>query len=258
MELIDTHCHLDIREFDEDRLSILDNCNQLGIKGMIMPGIVQSGWHHLLQLSTDHQQLFAAPGLHPCFLENVSADALSKLESLLQKSRLVVAVGEIGMDFHMDGFDEEKQKLYFREQVNLAANANLPLILHVRKAHDQVISILKRMHFSQGGVVHCYSGSLQQATNYLSLGFKIGIGGVVTYPRSARLRKIAGRLPLDSFVLETDAPDIPVCGQEKERNRPENLIKILDAFSERRSESRDAVIEQLHKTTLDLFPRIDE
>ncbi len=255
--MIDTHCHLDAAAFDKDRSAILDRCSELGIRALIIPGVTQSAWDSLFELTGSHQSLFVAPGIHPCFLDKAEESDLKTLEDHIQKQGKIVALGEIGLDFFIKDYREAKQLFYFTEQTKIAGKSGLPLILHVRKAHDQVISYLKRSRFNFGGVVHCYSGSLQQATKYLDLGFKLGIGGVITYQRSSRLRKIVSDLPLESFVLETDAPDIPLSGKEGRRNSPEYLVEILDAVSVLRKESREEVRQQLYQNTQLIFPGLE-
>jgi TatD DNase family protein len=176
---------------------------------------------------------------------------------MLNKHSQTVAVGEVGLDFFIRDYDKAKQCLFFETQVECAKTSKLPLILHVRKAHDQVSSMLKKKNFHHGGVVHCYSGSYQQATRYLDLGFKLGIGGVVTYPRSTRLHKLVKDLPLDSFVLETDAPDIPPLGKERQRNRPDYLPEIFKAFADLRNEALEEISEQVYHNTTSLFSKLN-
>jgi len=243
--------------FDRDRGQILEHCQQLAIRKLIMPGVYREDWLRLLQLSRRHEDmLYAALGLHPCFLDQADQEDLNELENLLQNNPQVVAIGEIGLDFFDKGVNEERQRFFFQQQVALADRFQLPLILHVRKAHDQAASILKRLKFSRGGVVHAYSGSLQQAGKYLELGFKLGIGGVVTYERSSRLHNIVTSLPLSAFLLETDAPDIPPHGHEKQRNNPEYLPEIFQAFAGKRPEPEDELISALYQNTVETFKRL--
>ncbi len=258
MPLIDTHCHLDFPDFDEDRNQLLQNCRELGIRQLIIPGVCQKDWQRVINMADNESCLFPALGIHPCFVEEHGESSLELLKSFLFNQPRVLAVGETGLDFFIKDYNESRQRFFFEQQVETAKVAARPLILHVRKAHDQVSSTLKKTGFNHRGIVHCYSGSYQQASRYLDLGFKLGIGGVITYPRSTRLHKIVRDLPLDSFVLETDAPDIPPFGKEKQRNSPESLTRIFDSFTEFRKESKSKVMDTLLDNTISLFPELKE
>lgn len=253
MTLIDTHCHLDFPEFDADRELILQRSHARGIEKMILSGVLADGWSRLIDLSKRYPQLYAAPGLHPNFLDQGDPADLERLDHFISNGLPLVAIGETGLDFYCKKDDYSDQYCYFEMQIELAARHQLPLILHVRKAHDQVARLLKQKRFSNGGVVHCYSGSLQQAQRYLDMGFKLGIGGVVTFPGSHRLHRIVSGLPLSSFVLETDAPDIPPYGRTGERNSPEYLTDIFHGFCQYRDEEEDQLREALYQNTIALF-----
>jgi TatD DNase family protein len=159
---------------------------------------------------------------------------LQALETWLEQEP-AVAVGEIGLDFYVDGLDHQRQQVLFEKQLQLARAASLPVLLHVRKAHDQVLATLKRIRVC-GGIAHAYNGSLQQAAQYRDLGFRFGFGGMLTFERSSKLRVLARELPLDDLVLETDAPDMTVVQHRGERNSPEYLPYCLAALAEIREE----------------------
>jgi len=255
--LIDTHCHLDHILFDDDRKQVVQQCKLSGVPRIVLPGVELTGWHKQWELSQEYPSLFIAPGLHPCFMASHDENHLDQLvEFLVKNPDKVVGVGETGLDFSLENRDEKQQEIFFIRQIEIAKTQNLPLILHVRKAHDRVFKLLKEQKFSEGGIVHCYSGSLQQAENYLKLGFKLGIGGVITNPRAFRLQKIAKNLPLSAFVLETDAPDIPLANRRGERNSPEYLPEILNGFGNGRKESLREVKEQLYQNSITLFPKL--
>jgi len=257
MYLIDTHCHLDDPVFDPDRETMLRSCLEKGVKQLIVPGVVASGWERLFRICGESADIYAAPGLHPCFISNHRTEQLTDLINLVRQFRnKVVAIGECGLDLYADGDEFEIQREFFSLQIEMAVQLNLPLILHGRKAHDQILKIIKEKKFTGGGTVHCYSGSLQQAERYLDFGFKLGIGGVVTYERSHKLHRTVSSLPLSAFVLETDAPDIPVSGRQKTRNSPEYLPEIFQAFLNHREESEEETMNQLYSNTLELFPAL--
>ncbi|MCP4749846.1 MAG: TatD family hydrolase [Proteobacteria bacterium] len=259
MTFIDTHCHLDFPEFDGDREKVLRTCEERNVRRFILPGVTRNRWESLVSLGRNAQQLYIAPGLHPAFTVHHRQEDLAVLAGIIEENRdIVVGIGETGLDFFYKGFDADTQIEYFTQQVTMAGEAKLPLILHVRKAHDQAVKILRSHGFSHRGIVHCYSGSLQQAGRYLDLGFKLGVGGVVTYERSTRLRKTVSELPLSSFVLETDAPDIPVNGRQGERNSPEYLPEIFGALATFRNETEEEVRNQLYHNTIELFPALED
>jgi len=239
MELIDSHCHLDVAAFDADRQAVLARARDNAVAGIVVPGIQASGWQALVALCHGETGLYPALGMHPVFLEQHQPADLQLLESQLAAQH-VVAIGEIGLDFYVDGLDHERQQQLFESQLAIAAAANLPVLLHVRKAHDQVLATLRRIRV-RGGICHAFNGSLQQASQYRDLGFRLGFGGMLTFERSTRLRKLARALPLDAMVLETDAPDMTVSQHRGERNSPEYLPYCLAALADARNEDPEEV-----------------
>jgi TatD DNase family protein len=143
----------------------------------------------------------------------------------------VIAIGEIGLDHHVAGLDPERQTWLLERQLAIARAAGLPVLLHVRKAHDEMLALLRRQPVPAGGIAHAFNGSLQQARQYLELGFKLGFGGMLTFERSRKLRRLATELPLDALVLETDAPDMTVASHHGERNSPEYLPEVLETLA---------------------------
>ncbi len=241
MELIDTHCHLDIKEHFHQLERSLADARNAGVRKFVVPGVTQAGWQRLMDICQKEQNLFAAPGLHPLYLAHHHPQHLEELEELTTRSRSgksgsPVAIGEIGLDYYVDPVDRTAQQQLFEHQLKIAQNAQLPLLLHVRKAHDQVLATLRRKHFGHGGIVHAFNGSFQQACHYIKLGFGIGICGTITYDRARRIRKVASQLPRESLVLETDAPDIPPAAHWGESNYPAYLPEILDALALLRGE----------------------
>ncbi len=166
------------------------------------------------------------------------------LAEYLQKysaKREIAAIGEVGLDFYNGRKTEPLQRKAFTAQIRLAKKYNLPLLLHIRKAHDEALSLLRQENFAscgRGGIVHAYSGSMQQAEHYIKMGFLFGIGGSITYPRAKKLRLIAKELPRQSIVLETDSPDMPPLGCLRGANTPARLAEIAAVLAELRGESR--------------------
>ncbi len=241
MELIDTHCHLDMEDCFPRFEEALAEVKTAGVGKIILPGVTQAGWRRLIEVSDPDRGLFAAPGLHPLYLAHHSTHHLQELEELVNNAgvKRPVAIGEIGLDYYVTTIDRTAQQQLFEQQLKIAAAARLPVLLHVRKAHDQVLATLRRKQFAHGGIVHAFNGSFQQAGHYIKLGFGIGICGTITYDRSRKIRKVAAQLPQESLVLETDAPDIPTANHNGEDNHPKYLPEILDALAALRREPRE-------------------
>lgn len=239
MKLIDTHCHLDTQAFDADREQVIFNARRAGVRGFVVPAIAAAGWPGILQLCRTHADCHPALGLHPVFLDRHRKEDLAGLERALE-SEQPLAVGEIGLDFFIPEPDRDRQQVLLEEQLVLAASFRLPVLLHVRKAHEEVLSAL-RVTGVRGGIAHAFNGSLQQAHRYLDLGFKLGFGGMLTYERSRKLRDLARSLPDDALVLETDAPDMTVSAHRGGRNSPEYLPDCLHALAEVRGASPEAI-----------------
>ena len=242
MRLIDTHCHLDVDDFDADRAAILRRCHRAGITRIVVPAIQAAGWGKLLELCRQETALYPALGLHPVYIDSHRDSDLNALEEKLALEN-PLAVGEIGLDYYLAELDPGRQRELFEAQLSIARNAGLPVLLHVRKAHDHVLAALRRIRVP-GGIAHAFNGSLQQAQQYLELGFKLGFGGTLTYERSKKIRQLAHDLPLEAIVLETDAPDMVVSQHRGERNSPEYLPEILAALVEVREEDAPGLAEQ--------------
>ena len=241
-ELIDSHCHLDFPVFDADRSEILAKAKNAGIVGMVIPGTVESSWPTLVRLAMTDKRLHAALGLHPMFVSEHKDAHVRELEKVLNFSK-PVAIGEIGLDKQIDNGDYPAQEHFFKAQLAIAKSAGLPVLLHVRKAHDEVLHHLRHVAPERGGIVHAFNGSEQQAQQYLDLGFKLGFGGALTYPRALKLQRLVQVLPLSALVLETDSPDIKPAFETGERNTPLNLPGILDAIARLRGEPAEAIAQ---------------
>src|SRR3569832_1977824 len=234
MELIDTHCHLDVADFDADRDDVLAACRANGVTRIVIPGVGAAGWGSILALCADEPGLYPTLGLHPVYLDRHRDEDVEELADWVAHHR-PVAVGEIGLDFYIDDPDRARQQALFEAQLRIAAEADLPVLLHVRKAHDEVISTLRRIRV-KGGICHAYNGSLQQARRDNDHGNKKRNSGMLTYERSSKLRGRARELPLDAIVIETDAPDLTVASHRGERNSPAYLPECLAALAALRDE----------------------
>ena len=241
-EIIDTHCHMDMIQFRSDFDGILDRSMCAGVSDFVIPGYVRSGWDRILEICIKKPYLHPCLGLHPAYLDLHRDGDIEELREL--SSRKLAAIGEIGLDFQKGRKCERVQQRLFEQQLYIAEESSLPVLLHVRKAHDQVLATLRRKRFDNGGIVHGFNGSRQQADHYVKLGFKLGYGGTLTYDRASRIRKLAAELPLTSIVLETDAPAMPLAGRRGATNSPEYLPEILDTLVLLRSETKEEIASQ--------------
>ena len=221
---------------------MLAACRASGVCGIVVPAVTAAGWPGLRALCAAHPDLHAAYGLHPVYVAAHGEADLAALEAELAAGD-AVAVGEIGLDFHVDDPDPERQRALLDAQLAIAATARLPVLLHVRKAHDEVLAALRRTRVP-GGIAHAFNGSLQQAGQYLDLGFRLGFGGMLTFERSRKLRALARDLPPEALVLETDAPDLAVASHRGERNSPAYLPEVLAALAEVRGGRLEEVAAQ--------------
>lgn len=252
--MIDTHCHLDFPQFDSDREFVLTRCQLAGINKIIVPGTQASRWPTQISICKSSSSLSFALGIHPYYAGAAIADDLDKLDKLLNLHRTdTVAIGETGLDFHLPEESHQSQIDFFIEQIHLANKYRLPLILHHRKSHNETIRLLKQQHFVHSGVVHAFSGSLQEANSYIDMGFKLGAGGTITYARATKTRDTFKLVPLESIVLETDAPDMPMSGRQGQRNSPEYLGEVARHLAGIRGISVSEVVEQTNANSTQLF-----
>lgn len=251
MEIFDTHCHLDFPEFDNDRDEVIAECQRLGVKHILIPGVTVDKWEDVIQTSGLSENYYAALGLHPYFLQQHVMEDIDRLVEAVKKYR-PVAIGEIGLDYHLDSLDKQKQQEIFESQLDVAKSFDLPVVLHVRKAHDEVLKLLRAKHL-RGGTVHAFSGSEQQAKQYIELGFKLGFGGSITFERANKLRRMVKEFPLETIVLETDAPDMPPQSKRDGRNSPCYIIEALEVIASLRNQSKEDIAAITTSTAINLF-----
>ena len=237
--LVDSHVHIDDASFDGDRAQVLACAAAAGVRSMVVPGIDAASWPRIEALCQRHRGLYPAYGLHPLFLAQHRPEHLQLLRERLHHGD-AVALGEIGLDFYVEALDREQQQSYFEQQLALAQQFELPVIVHARRAVEEVVLALK--HFpGLRGVVHSFAGSEQQAERLYDMGFMLGIGGPVTYPRAKRLRSLVANMPIGHLLLETDAPDQPNAGHQGARNEPVRMLETLRTIAELRGESAEAI-----------------
>ena len=251
---VDTHCHFDFPPFTGHEAQSIQQAAGAGVQAIIVPAIEAAHFDRVLDLAGTHTALYAALGLHPIVIEKHLDAHIEVLEDKLRsESKKLVAIGEIGLDLYRDDPQFERQQTILDAQLKLAKHHNLPVILHSRRTHDKLAMHLKRHDLPRTGVVHGFAGSLQQAQRFIELGYKIGVGGTITYPRASKTRDVMTQLPLSSLLLETDAPDMPLNGFQGEPNRPEQAARVFATLCELRDEPADVIADALLRNTHDLF-----
>jgi len=256
--LIDSHCHLHAAEFDADRDVVATSALNAGVSTIVVPSVHRANFDTVRQLAQAHAHCHYALGIHPMYVDQSEPADLEVLAELLSQESQPspVAVGEIGLDFFVDGYDREKQTYFFTEQLKLAKRFDLPVILHVRKSVDEILKHLRLIKV-KGGIAHAFNGSRQQAEIFIDMGFKLGFGGVMTYPRALKIRELAATLPLEAIVLETDSPDIPPewLGHQG-RNSPDQLPAIAQVLADLRGLKVTQVAEITTKNARLSLPKI--
>ena len=257
--LIDSHCHLDAPEFDADRDEVVHAAKQAGVDIIVIPAVARENFQQVIDLSNQYTHCRFALGIHPMYVDNAHPSDLSLLKALVSQhiaTNKLVAIGEIGLDFFVTQQNRETQEYFFSEQLKIAQAFDLPVVLHVRKAVDDVLKHL-RHHKVRGGIAHAFNGSAQQAQAFIDLGFKLGFGGAMTYARALKIRELAKTLPLESIVLETDAPDIPPeWVGTKGRNAPAELLKIAQVLADLRGVKVSQIIEKTGESVYTVLPKI--
>lgn len=251
--LFDSHCHFDFPVFDENRQALWQACVDKQIKHLLIPGVEPKQWPALKALMDSYPDCFMAAGIHPWHARQAqwSQNTAEQLQDCLSH-RQCIAVGECGLD-KLVAIPFEQQMFIFEQQLALACEFKRPLIIHARKSHNETITLLKHYRPPAGGVIHAFSGSLQLAQQYWAMGFLLGIGGTITYPRANKTRATVTQMPLEALILETDAPDMPVSGEQGKTNSPLQLITIAETLASLREASLDNIAQATTHNAYALF-----
>lgn len=250
--LIDTHIHLDAPEYAATLQAVIADARNTGVRAFVLPGVAPASFGSVAALAAQHADVFAAYGVHPMYVDQVDDAALDAVGARLQFGG-AIAVGEIGLDYFVEGSDRARQQAFYVAQLKVARSLELPVLLHLRRAQDDVLKFLRRIEVP-GGIAHAFNGSRQQADAFISLGFKLGFGGAMTYSGSSRIRALAATLPLEAIVLETDGPDIPPAWRPEGPSLPGELFRYAAVLAELRGEPVDRVIEQTGQNALAALP----
>jgi TatD DNase family protein len=266
---IDSHCHLDAAEFDADRAAVAERAYTARVTRLVLPAVEVANFTRVRELAHEFGCAYAL-GIHPLYTGGALGGDLGRLQQALADQRddpRLVAVGEIGLDFFVPGFDAARQTQFYIAQLELARAAGLPVILHLRRAADAVLAGLCRVGVP-GGIAHAFNGSAVQAAQYVERGFRLGFGGALTYERATRIRALATSLPETALVLETDAPDIPpqwlhrraaerAAGAATGRNEPAQLPRIGAVLAGLRGWTLERTAATTSANTRAALPRLD-
>jgi len=248
--LIDTHCHLDAAEFDADRDAVYAAAIAGGVDTLVVPAVSRDNFAAVAATCERYPGCLPAWGLHPMFIDVHRPEHLADLRTQIEAQR-PVAIGEIGLDRFVD-LDYATQEFFCVEQLKIAQEYDLPVLLHCRRANDQLLKHLRKIRV-RGGIAHAFNGSPQQADEFIKLGFRLGFGGAFTWPRANNLRRLAVDLPLEAIVLETDSPDIPPVWIGRGRNAPGELPRIAQILAELRGLDIGAVAQATTRNARELF-----
>ena len=244
---IDTHCHLDAHEFGGESVEQARKARAQGVGMIVIPAVETANFSIVADLAASVDNGCYALGIHPIYVPNAKEDDLRVLRERVEAALAdpgFVALGEIGLDFFIPMLTEpamrEKQIFFFREQLKIARDFELPVLMHVRRSQDVVLKHARQIR-PAGGIAHAFNGSFQQAQGYIDLGFKLGFGGAMTFTRALQIRRMAAELPLEAIVLETDAPDISPSWIHPGRNSPDQIPRIGAVLAELRGISVDEV-----------------
>lgn len=253
MTLIDTHTHLYVEQFAEDREEVVRRAKNVGVERMYLPNIDVGSIEGLLALeASDPQSCIAMMGLHPCSVKDDYQEQLGQIRSWLEK-RPFAAVGEIGMDLYWDQTYEKEQEKAFLTQVEWALEFDRPIVIHSRETIDQLIKLVREVGDSHlRGIFHCFTGTVEQAEQIMELGFYLGIGGVLTFKNSG-LDKTVAQLPLERLVLETDAPYLAPVPHRGKRNESAYVLNVAEKLADVQGISLKAVAEQTTANANTLF-----
>lgn len=237
--LIDAHCHLDLPDFDDDREAVFERASAEGVHRFVVPATTRARWNKVLALG-EREDVKVCLGLHPYFIDQHHESDLDALNQALAAHPEVVAVGECGIDARFaDTLDDQWR--FFDAQLRLAKRHRLPVVIHCVQANDRVAKRLRQLDLPAGGLIHAFSGSPEQARQFLDLGFTLGLGGALTHERAKRLHRAVVSLPDEGYVLETDSPDMPLAGCQGERNEPANVAEVCRHVAKLREQTIDQV-----------------
>ena len=259
---IDSHCHLDASEFGDAASLLAEQARAAGVSWIIVPSVERANFDKVANLSATLPACVYALGIHPMYVPDASEEDLGVLRERVQlaiNDKHFVAVGEIGLDFFVSDLTtapmRAKQEFFYTEQLKIARDFDLPVILHVRRSQDTLLKYLRRIQV-KGGIAHAFNGSVQQAQAFIDLDFVLGFGGAMTFTRALQIRRLAASLPLSALVLETDAPDISPSWLHPATNSPAQTPLIAAVLAELRGQSLSDIAQQTTDNVARVLPRL--
>ena len=251
--IFDSHAHYDDAQFDEDRMDVLSHLKDAGVAKVVN---ISNGWDDLLKTLELIKQvpfLYGTVGIHPCKVSELNDERMEQMRDFCSGDK-IVAVGEIGLDYYWMSDPKEVQKEWFIRQLRLAKEVNLPVVIHSRDASQDTFDIMKAEHAgTTGGVIHCYSGSVEMAREYVKMGYFLGIGGVVTFKNSKTLKKVAAEIPLEHIVIETDCPYLAPTPYRGKRNSSAYLPMVVEEIARLRGISPEEVESVTYENAMRLY-----
>lgn len=252
-KLIDTHAHLDFKDYESNLDEILEEARANGIEKIIIPGVTVKDLDKIITLVEKYPDLFGAVALHPSDAKDWNENSYKKLKEYAQHPK-IIAIGETGLDYYWDKTFIELQKFVFKEHIRLAKELNLPLIIHDREAHLNVLDILRETDAKESsGVMHCFSGNVEFAMDCIKLGFFIALGGPVTFKNAKMPKEVAQKIPLEKLLLETDSPFLAPHPYRGKINDPSKIVLIAEAVAELRNISIEEVAKITSSNAVKLF-----
>ena len=252
-KFIDSHAHLDDKRFDSDRDELINSLSDNDVEAVLNPGADLKSSKNALFLAEKYPFIYAAVGCHPHDTKYMNDDTMNKFKEMA-KSNKVIAIGEIGLDYYYDNSDRDTQKKWFREQIRLAKELDLPYIVHDRDAHEDILNIMKEEHYDGArGILHCYSGSVELSREFIKLGFYISLAGPVTFAKARVSKLVAKEIPFDKLLIETDSPYLTPEPFRGKRNEPKYVRYVAEEIAKIRNVSIDEVAEKTKKNFKALF-----
>lgn len=252
-KLIDSHAHLDGSQFDEDREELVEKLSEAGVEIVINPGANMESSRKIVELVEAYDIIYGAVGVHPHDTVDMVDSDIDELRELAKRDK-IVAIGEIGLDYYYDHSPREVQKQRFREQIVLAKELDLPIIVHERDAAQDVFDIISSEADGKlRGVIHCYSGSVEMAKEYIKLGFYISFAGPVTFKNAKKPKEVATEIPLEHLLVETDSPYMAPVPYRGKRNDPSYVRYIAETIAELKGISYEQIAEQTNRNAKQLF-----
>lgn len=253
MKIFDTHCHLNHDDFISNVREHIENAKKVGVSKFLVVGYDKDSSLKAVELANKHEEIYAAIGFHPTEI-NISDEDFQIVVNLL-KNKKVVAIGEIGLDYHWikDPALREKQKKYFIKQIELANEHNLPVTIHSRDADLDMLEILKNNPLKMGGVMHCYSGSYESAKEITKMNLLLGLGGPLTFLNAKKPKEVASEIPLEKIVIETDAPYLAPHPHRGKINEPKYIVLVLEELAKIKNKSIEEVAKITYENSANMF-----